>query len=680
MVRGSPFAMALVDGDGRLLAYSAAWLLDGISSPCDVAAGRSGLGGGDPDADPLLECLRSGAAQAVVRRPTPSGHRSCRIDLRRDDGGPAPLVWASAVDVTSEQSALAVSLQRQRTLELALRLDQAVVREADLVTGEVEVFGFSSDLVQDYALKATVHDDFSWADPLDRDDVEREIHQSVLEARAFDLHYRLNNGGGEEVHLHSVGEVRRGPQGEPLAVVSVIKDVTAEVQARRRIETLAYRDPLTGLANRALFQSGLDRVFGGGEGGGRSGACSLVLVDVDHFKDINDTLGHDAGDVLLRAVGEALARFFPAADTIARLGGDEFAVVLTGVESEAALRRAVEELQQRLREPLRHMGHSLSVNLSLGAVLCSPMAARSGPEALKQADIALYRAKALGRDRMVLFDPEMQSEAEERLSILREVRAGLTQGEFVMHYQPIVNLANERVCAFEALMRWNHPLRGLLSPAAFGAALDDPDLSLQLGDVALDSSLRQMRSWLDQGLEFGRVAVNVSGSQFRSGKLAEEIEARLRRWNVPADRLTIELTENIYLGPGSTVVASTVQALHKIGVLIALDDFGTGYASLSNLRQLTIDRLKIDRSFVQDSDGAVVRAMINLGSDLGIKVVAEGVETTDQLQALRDQGCEFVQGYIYGRPADPVAVTALLKRPWTEPAAPGDLAGPAVRT
>ena len=262
--------MALLDGDGRLIAYSSAWLLDGISAPSEVAAGRSGLGGGDPEADPLIECMRSGAARAVVRRPAPVGQRSCRIDLRRDDRGPETLVWASAVEVTTEQAALAECLRRRRTLELALRLDQAVVREADLVTGETEVFGFSSKLVQDYALKATVQNDFSWADPRDRDDVVREIHQSVVEARAFDLHYRLNRDGGEDVHLHSVGEIRRGSQGEPLSVVSVIKDVTAEIQARRRIEVLAYRDPLTALANRARFQSGLDRVFGGAEGGDRS--------------------------------------------------------------------------------------------------------------------------------------------------------------------------------------------------------------------------------------------------------------------------------------------------------------------------------------------------------------------------------------------------------------------------
>ena len=654
LIRLAPSPMALIDGCGRLLAYSSTWLLNALSLPKDVAAHRSGLEKSGFEA--LQACLDTGQAQLIIHR----DEQSFRIDLCRDTSGAEPLIWATAIDVTVEQAALAISLRQQRSLELALQIDETLVRESDLVTGAVKTYGVSSDFIREHALRPEMKNDWSWIDPRDKHAVLQELHASMTERRIFHLSYRMNRDDGVETHLSSIGEITCSPTGEPLSVLSVIKDVTVEVQARRRIETLAYRDPLTGLANRALFQSELGAVSDRSDGQTRS--FGLVMIDVDHFKTINDTLGHDAGDVLLRAVGDALTQAFNEAAVVARLGGDEFAVILKEVLSHDDLIGPINAVQQALREPFRHMGQAVHIGLSMGALLCEANETFSGAEALKKADIALYRAKALGRDRLVMFAAEMQSEADERLATLREVQAGIIRGEFLMHYQPIVDLATNRICGFEALMRWEHPQRGLLPPAAFNAALEDPDLSLQLGEVALDGTLRQMRSWLDQNLEFGRVAINVAASQFKSGKLVEDVEARLRRWGVPAGRLTIEITENIYLGAGSSVVASTVQALHDMGVLIALDDFGTGYASLTNLRQLPIDRLKIDKSFVQDTDTSVVRAMIGLGSDLGMRVVAEGVETSEQLSSLRSQGCDHVQGYIFGHPADSSQTTTLLQR------------------
>ena len=652
-IRRAPLPMALLDPTGRVIAYSSAWLLQALTPPHDLSAHRCGLETDEGDA--LQTCLAMGFARTIVRR----SERSFRVDLHREDAGAEPRIWATAVDVTGEQAALAISLKRQRSLELALELDETLVREVDFNSGAVEISGFSSELVRKYALNFKGPDDWSWVDPQDQEAVAQELAASLRERRKFHLNYRMARDDGVETQIRSLGEISCDADGQVSGVLSVVKDVTAEVQARRRIETLAYRDPLTGLANRALFQTELAAAADPTHPQART--FGLVMIDVDHFKTINDTLGHDTGDVLLRAVGGALTQAFDG-DVVSRLGGDEFAVLLKNARSEEDLSRPVAELQALLREPFRHMGQAVRVSLSVGALLCAPDTACSGAEALKKADIALYRAKALGRDRLILFAPEMQSEADERLATLREVQAGVNRGEFVMHYQPIVELATDRVCGFEALMRWRHPQRGLLTPAAFAVALEDPHLSVQLGEVALESTLRQMRRWLDQGLQFGRVAVNLAAAQFRSGKLVDDVQARLRRWNVPAERLMLEITENIYLGPGSSLVASTVQALHDMGVLIALDDFGTGYASLSNLRQLPIDRLKIDKSFVQDSDNSVVKAMIRLGADLGLRVIAEGVETSEQLQALRDQGCHGVQGYIFGRPIDPAATTRLLQR------------------
>ena len=430
--------------------------------------------------------------------------------------------------------------------------------------------------------------------------------------------------------------------------VATHEDVTESIRAAAQIEFLAFRDPLTGLPNRAAFQRAYDDAVAAGEQAGEM--FGLIMLDVDHFKDVNDTMGHDAGDALLQALAAQLKRAFRRSDTVARLGGDEFAIVLRELKSENDLTRPIAVLQDLLRTPIEHAGQSFTICASIGA------AVHADPEAdpnhlLKNADVALYKAKTDGRNRSVLFAPAMRTQVEQRVELLREVRLAIAQGEFEMFYQPVVDLAANSVAGFEALMRWRHPEQGVLPPAAFMAAFDDSDLSLQLGEVAFDQALGQMRAWLDQGVAFGRVAINVSSPQFRSGRLAGEIEAKLRRWNVPADRLTIEVTENVYMGWGSDVVSQTVKRLHDAGVLIALDDFGTGYASLANLTQFPIDRLKIDKSFVQnEKDDAIVRAVINLGSSMGMKVVAEGVERPDQLATLQGYGCDQVQGYHFARP------------------------------
>jgi diguanylate cyclase (GGDEF)-like protein len=430
--------------------------------------------------------------------------------------------------------------------------------------------------------------------------------------------------------------------------VATHEDITDRIAASAKIEFLAYRDTLTGLPNRTEFQRSFDAAVEAAE---RTGEMfGVIMVDVDHFKDINDTLGHDAGDALLLNLAKTLGKAFRRGDTVSRLGGDEFAVVLRGLNGPEDLLRPIEALQSHLRKPVEHAGRSFTISASLGAAI------HDDPDAdplhlLKNADVALYEAKSGGRNRCVVFKPSMRTQVEQRIELLREVRLAIAQGEFDLYYQPVVDLEANKVAGFEALMRWNHPEQGVLPPAAFMAAFEDTDLSLQLGEVAFERALGQMRAWMDDEVEFGRVAVNISSEQFRTGRLAKDIAEKLAAWNVPADRLTIEVTENVYMGWGADVVAETVCELHATGVLIALDDFGTGYASLANLRQFPVDRLKIDKSFVQNAeDDAIVRAVINLGASMGMKVVAEGVERPDQLAALSAYGCDQVQGYHFARP------------------------------
>ncbi len=573
------------------------------------------------------------------------------MQLRREtDPSGASMLQACAVDVTALQVQLDNDARRR---ELALRVAGIFWREVDLTTGELTMIGANSDLQRFYQHDL---DTLSHVAEEHRTIVRRELQSSIVERRPFHINYRLNRDDGRQTFVETVGEHVFGAGGEHERVFSVIKDVTAERQAQRRIETLAFRDGLTGLGNRAHFQ----REFAAATAHARltGQGLGLVMIDVDHFKAGNDTMGHDTGDVLLRSLAGSMERAFREADTLVRLGGDEFAVIVGGAWDEAALQRPIQALRQILAEPVLHDGQSFNISASIGAALSLDAGGEDAAALMKNADIALYRAKANGRNRTVMYSPELSSGLADQLATLREVRAGIPRGEFVLHYQPLVDSISGRIQSFEALMRWNHPQRGLLMPGAFSPAFEDADLALQLGEIALTTAIKQMGQWLEAGMEFGRVAVNVASAQFRSGRFAEEVAAKLRLWNVPPGRLTIEITENVYLGPGSRPVAEAIRALHDMGVLIALDDFGTGYASLSSLRQLAVDKLKIDRSFVQDDDDSVARAVIGLGASLGMQVVAEGVETPEQ--AARLHGCNELQGYLYGKAMPAAAVSSLL--------------------
>jgi diguanylate cyclase (GGDEF)-like protein len=438
--------------------------------------------------------------------------------------------------------------------------------------------------------------------------------------------------------------------------------------ARREqaLERVAYVDTLTGLPNRALFQREFTEAVERAQR--RDGKVGLIMLDLDHLKDVNDTLGYEAGDALLKSVADRLSQAYRKTDTVARLGGDEFAVIVPHINGYEDLARPTEKVMELLRHPLEHGGKSLSITASVGAAIF-PDDDADPAQLLKNADIALHQAKAQGRNRITLFEAGMRTAVEKRIEMLREVRAGLTRGEFVLHYQPLVAIGQngaksrgqQRVVGFEGLMRWRHPMRGVLSPAVFMPAFEDQELGLMLGDAALDSALSCMRAWLDAGVDFGRVAVNVSAAQFRTGRLAETLFERLDQWKVPADKLAVEVTETVYMGWGAEVVADAVRALHKAGVQIALDDFGTGYASLSNLKQFPIDRLKIDRAFVQnEADRAIVKAVIALGAGLGMQTVAEGVEEPEQLEFLAECGCDQAQGFLFARPMAAEDVPAFL--------------------
>ncbi|WP_375459833.1 putative bifunctional diguanylate cyclase/phosphodiesterase [uncultured Enterovirga sp.] len=481
----------------------------------------------------------------------------------------------------------------------------------------------------------------------------------VRDGIPFDQDLPIVTARGSARWVHCIAEAELA-DGFVSRVTGSVQDITEQREHAAKIERLAFRDALTGLPNRALFQKRFATAVAEAEL--YKTKVGLLMLDLDHFKDVNDTLGHSAGDELLRSVAEQLRSAYSGDGSVARLGGDEFAVILPIVCDVRELTEPTERLLELLRHPREHGGKRLTVSVSVGASLY-PDDDEHAEELLKNADIALYRAKSAGRNRLVMFEPSMREEVERRTTLLREIRAGIEADEFVLYYQPLVGVAKPRaVTGFEALMRWHHPVRGVLTPDKFLAGFEDLELSLALGEIALDRAMAQMRGWLDAEVEFGRVAVNLSGGQFRSGDLAQAIMDKLARWRVPAERLTLEVTENVYMGWGSQIVGDTIRALHGAGILIALDDFGTGYASLTNLKQFPIDRLKIDRSFIRDlHDPAIVSAVLSLGASMGMKVVAEGVENIEQLEVLGAMGCDQVQGYFFARPMPAAEVPNFLE-------------------
>jgi diguanylate cyclase (GGDEF)-like protein len=658
-VREIPFAAALLDHDLALVAVSPEWAAQGIA-PQLIVEGDAVAGGlvAPEDVEALRACAQDGLAfsrylpvfdEQGVQRIWRTEFSACR------EGDHTYAVMITARDVTGYADSVLRAERDQQRLRMALELDDLLVREYDLRTKEVYFSGTAPELQKWCTFK---DDPLEVAHPDDRQRcTDLVATRKVGEARVFE--FKLNRDDGVETWVRSVGKVFVGADGKPEKLVNLFKDITDRRRHTEAIETLAFRDPLTGLPNRALFQHRFQEAVTASETLGEM--FGLIMIDVDHFKDINDSLGHDAGDALLKRLAGMLQHAFRASDTVARLGGDEFAVILRGLHGEADMTRPIAKLQDLLRRPIEHGGRSFTASASIGAAL------HGDPDAdpahmIKNADIALYRAKEAGRNRSIVFEPSMRSEVEQRLELLRDVRAAVAENEFTLFYQPVVDIREHKVAGFEALMRWEHPEQGILTPARFMAAFEDQDLSLKLGDMAFETALRQMREWLDDGVDFGRVAVNISSSQFRSGRLAQEIQERLARWNVPCERLTIEVTENVYMGWGSDLVSDTVRQLHEAGVMIALDDFGTGYASLANLRQFPIDRLKIDKTFVQNAeDEAIVKAVITLGNSMGMKVVAEGVEDAEQLAALAHYGCDQVQGYHFGRPMPAGEVPGFLR-------------------
>ena len=454
-------------------------------------------------------------------------------------------------------------------------------------------------------------------------------------------------------------------------LLGLYQKLRAEMAVRERADArsvyLAYHDPLTGLANRLLFKEQLENVLKDTLEAPRP--VAVLFIDLDGFKGINDTLGHSIGDLLLKAIATRIRDILPKNGRIARLGGDEFAVLQLSAEQPSAAIALAQQIIEVVGCPLAIESYDVTVSASIG-VAVADVGSMSAEKFLKSADIAMYCAKADGPGNYRMFDSEMDAVVQARSALERDMRNGIVQNEFRLFYQPLVSLETQKVTAFEALMRWQHPERGMISPAEFIPLAEDTGLIVRLGEWALREACFEAMGWPDDI----SVSVNLSAVQFAKGDLVATVMNALASSGLPAARLELEITETVLL-EGSDQNVGILDQLHELGVRISLDDFGTGYSSIGYLRSFKFDKLKIDQSFVKDLLGdekslAIVRAIVGLGVSFGITTTAEGVETEDQERCLNLEGCNEVQGYLYSKPLPSNEIAMLLGKlgaqPWPE--------------
>jgi diguanylate cyclase (GGDEF)-like protein/PAS domain S-box-containing protein len=480
----------------------------------------------------------------------------------------------------------------------------------------------------------------------------------------FQSEHRMRHRDGTWCWVLTRGIAVANGSGEPHRIAGSQSDITPRKEAEERLLHDAFHDALTGLPNRALFMDRLGMAIA--QAKRRRDQCFAVLfLDLDRFKNVNDSLGHGVGDELLMAVARRLESFLRPGDTVARLGGDEFAILLMGAEAPQASRVA-NRVSRELALPFEVRGHGVFVTVSLGIALSATGYYDRPEDMLRDADTAMYRAKTSGKARHALFDSDMHDQAVALLELETDLRRAIEGQEFEIHYQPIISLTTGRIDAFEALLRWRHPRRGLLHPGTFIPMAEDTGLIVPIGLWVLREACRQLAEW-QAGQAADRVmavSVNLSGRQFMQADLVRKIKRILRETGVRPGSLHLEITESTIMSQAEVAVAKLLQ-LRTLGVQLYLDDFGTGYSSLSYLHRLPMDALKIDRSFISDMDGSgerteIVRTIVTLAQTLRLQVAAEGLETAEQVSQLRNLACNLGQGYFFSHPLDRVTAGGLI--------------------
>ena len=432
------------------------------------------------------------------------------------------------------------------------------------------------------------------------------------------------------------------------------RDVTEQRAMEEQLRRQALEDPLTGLSNRALLRDRLEHAVARLQRVADGQRLAVFFLDLDDFKTVNDSLGHAAGDLLLTAVGQRLSGAVRSIDTVARLGGDEFAVLAEDIPAEMDPNDLGRRLTKALAPAFQIGETEVFVRASVGYAVAAP--GEDGDLLLRNADLAMYQAKAEGKSGLRRYDPGLHTTAVARLELEHDLRVALEAHEFAIVYQPIVALDSDRIVGLEALLRWNHPTRGLLEPDNFIPLAEESGLIVEIGRWVMSESCRQLAEWIEQGLASPELtlSVNLSVKQVHDGAIVDDVAAALRESGLPGHRLTLEVTEGVLVDDSEAVIGR-LAAIREMGVRIAIDDFGTGFSSLGYLSRFPVDVLKIDRSFVQRmsakaSDLAVIEAAIGLATTLGLETVAEGIERSGQTERLRELGCHLGQGFLFSRP------------------------------
>ncbi len=512
-------------------------------------------------------------------------------------------------------------------------------------------------------------------DARDDDPVLDFVASRIRNKREFLARVRFLNAH-PEIESHEEIETRDGriidrnsvslynPQEQHLGRIWFFRDISERKSAEQKMVELARTDSLTGLPNRIAFLERLQLAFARTKRG--HGPFAVLYLDLDHFKDVNDTLGHPAGDELLKAVADRLRGCVRETDMVARFGGDEFAVLQDEVTDVGSAEMLAAKICQAIAIPLSIDGNLLHTTVSIGVVPCREDI--DSPDAmLMKADLALYQAKDRGRDQFRIHVEELDQEARERVALGEDLRMAIARDELELHYQPQVELTTGRIIGVEALVRWNHPTRGFLLPDTFIPIAESSGNILQIGQWVIGQTCRQIRVWQDEGIMPQVVAANVSAGQFKLAADLDRIVAEcLGKYDIAPDRLELELTESVLMETTQRY-NEAFERLRGLGVRIAIDDFGTGYSSLDYLRSFRVSRLKIDRRFVSGStinpdDAIIIRAVIGLAHELSVEVVAEGVETAEQRAFLISAGCQVAQGFYFGKPVSAAMTTSLLQQ------------------
>ena len=574
---------------------------------------------------------------------------------RTEGGKPEPKILqyvSISYDVTQRKQAerqLRESRERFKTL-LAMSSDWYWEQDAEfrftVISEGIETNGIN---------RWTMIGKKRWETDVEEADDNWAAHQAVLQShepfRNFEYRIRDPRKEGQWLWFNVSGEPMFGSGGVFLGYRGFGRDITERRSEQEQMWQLANLDPLTNLPNRMKFNHALEQSVA--EAQQSQQPFALAIIDLDNFKEVNDSLGHDAGDELLITVSRRLRSSLRSSDLIARLGGDEFGVIIQGIGSGQGLFRPLDAMMNAVATPMEIAGQPWRCTLSMGVTLFPADAWESG-NLVKNADIALYRAKAGGRSQYVLFQPELKVAVERHASLLQDMEEAIKQQQLLLHYQPVVDLHSAKVIGMEALLRWQHTDLGLVTAGQFAQVFDNMDLAARLGLLVTRMAIEQAAIWKNSGVPFGKIAINVTAADFMLGNYPDYLTRLLQEQGLQPDDVCIEVTEGMFLGRTAGPVLEGIRALHDMGTEIAFDDFGTGYASLTHLR-MPIDRLKIDRSFVQgiehdETNAAIIRAVVELGLTLGKKVTVEGVETAEQVLTLRGIGCQQFQGYLFSRP------------------------------